>query len=388
MWWIAAAAAWLLAAGVARAEAPELALRATGSIETVFSWARDRCADDDIPDAPARAFRDRAGTVHLIGAHWINRALTGPQLGAVRPDCRTLFEAGGDPDPTAYDDRVWLTAFYTVDGERIVALGHMEYQGHRHAGRCPAGSYRACWRNAVVQLLSTDGGRSFGPAADGRAAVIATLPDPYDGGAGRPTGYFSPSNIVQLGGRLYTFVFAESHGAQARGACLLRTDRIEDPAAWRAFDGRDFVVALGKPHPTARLAPAWQGCAPIRAPSSTITSVVRHQTTGRFIALIAARRSPEPGEAATAGVWYMISLDLVNWSKPRLLLAAPLMFAYRCGEPEVFAYPSLLDPNSPSPTFESVGNRAWLYLTRFNMRTCELPWDRDLVRIPVTITTR
>ena len=34
-----------------------------GAEETVFSWSRDRCADDDIPDLPARAFRDDRGRV-------------------------------------------------------------------------------------------------------------------------------------------------------------------------------------------------------------------------------------------------------------------------------------------------------------------------------------
>ena len=265
----------------------------------------------------------------------------------------------------------------------------MEYQGHRHAGRCSEATYRACWRNAVIQLLSTDGGRSFeAPGADGRAAVVATLPDPYDGGAGRPTGYFSPSNIVRLGDYFYAFLFAESHGAQVRGACLLRTQRIFDPTAWRAFDGQGFTVSLETWWAAGRPAPAWQGCTPVQAPRSTITSIARYGSTGQFIALIAARRSPEPGGEPTAGVWYMVSDDLLTWSKPRLLLAAPLMFAYGCGERDVFAYPSLLDPESPSPTFESVGDRAFLYLTRFNMRTCELSRDRDLVRIPVTIATR
>jgi hypothetical protein len=385
MWRILVLAASLLACGGAGAHEPVLTLRVAGEVETVFSWTRDRCADDDIPDAPARAFRDGAGSVHLIAAHWRNRALTGPGLDAVRPDCRILFEAGGDADPAAFDDRVWLAAFYPVDRQTIVALGHMEYQGHRHAGRCSAASYRACWRNSVIQLLSTDGGRSFGPpGTDRRAAVVATLPDPDDGGAGRPIGYFSPSNIVRLGDHLYAFLFAEGYGPQVRGPCLVRTDRIIDPTAWRAFDGRGFTISLDQGRP----APVRRGCAPVRAAGATITTVARVRGTDRFIALIAAVRSPGEGEPAGPGIWFMVSDDLLTWSEPHLLLAAPLMFARRCGDPGVFAYPSLLDPDSPSPSFESVGDRAWLYLTRFNMRTCELSKDRDLVRIPVAITSR
>jgi len=53
-----------------------------GSRSVVFNTATDSCELIDIPDAPARAFRDYQGTVHLIAAHYIMRQDVGPALGA------------------------------------------------------------------------------------------------------------------------------------------------------------------------------------------------------------------------------------------------------------------------------------------------------------------
>ena len=48
-----------------------------------------------------------------------------------------------------------------------------------------------------------------------------------------------------------------------------------------------------------------------------------------------------------------------------------------------FAYPSLIDPDSPSRNFETSDDQAFLYVNRFN---AEYYLDRDLIRYPVQIT--
>ena len=137
------------------------ALAVDGPVEVVTDWATDRCADNDIPDAAARAFRDGNGQVHLFAAHFVGRALTGPRLDAVKPDCRIAFQGAGNDDPAALDDRIWLTSFFTADGTRVHALGHAEFHGHLRRRLCPSGGYMECWWNAVVQVVSTDGGATF-----------------------------------------------------------------------------------------------------------------------------------------------------------------------------------------------------------------------------------
>lgn len=49
----------------------------------MFDWTGERCDDNDIPDAPARAFRDSRGRVHLIVSHFETRELIGSGLNQV-----------------------------------------------------------------------------------------------------------------------------------------------------------------------------------------------------------------------------------------------------------------------------------------------------------------
>ena len=223
--------------------APAIAVTAEQTADTVFRWQTDRCSPSDIPDAPARAFRDSSGVVHLIAGHEVNRALVGPTLADAKIACDVLFEGGHADDPQQYDDRVWLAAFHTDDGMKIAALGHAEFHGHLRPALCPSRQYRSCWTNAVIGLTSADGGRRF-QRQPGAAALVAALPNPYTPDIGRQVGYFSPSNIVTFGEDKYVFVFAEPYREQKRGACLLRTRSPADPGSWRAWDGVGFSVSL------------------------------------------------------------------------------------------------------------------------------------------------
>jgi hypothetical protein len=386
--WLTIAAALSLAPSCGGADvAAAVALQIAGPAETVFSWRTDRCDDGDIPDAPARAFRDASGQVHLIASHHRTRALIGPGLGAVKRDCRVVFQASGDDDHDRWDDRVWLTALFTPDGRVVQALGHAEYHGHRRPSLCRGGDYKACWRNAVIQARSDDGGASFRRATNG-GGVVAAPPGPFDASIGRPIGYFSPSNIVTDGGYHYVFVFAAEHGAQRRGACLLRSADIADPAAWRAWDGRDFTITLQAGNSGGSSAPQSLPCAVIPGVPATVGSVSRIEGQAGFVAVIAARRRPAPDAEPIAGIYALTSPDLLHWSEPRLLLATPLMWARGCADTAVHAYPALLDEDSRSRNFETVSGSAGLYLTRFAPKDCRLTMDRDLVRYPVEIGPR
>lgn len=372
----------LLLLSCAGTEASAARYVVAGDAETVFAWQSQRCDAQDIPDAPARAFRNAAGTVHLFAPHFVNRALIGPTLDKVAPKCRIAFAASGNDDPAAFDDRLWLTSFETIDGTVIHALAHAEYHGHRRPG-CVGGRYMDCWWNAVVQLVSRDGGASF-QRVGGKGDVVAASPYVYDGKQGHPTGYFSPSNIIELERYHYVFIFAAAQGLQRRGACLLRTDRIADPQRWRAWDGKDFSVRLIGAYAGADQPPQDRVCAPLAGVPSTLTSVTQ-QPDGSFTGLFAASRPLVPGGRPVTGIYAVRSGDLLHWSEPSLLLAVPMMFDFPCDTPSVYAYPSLLDPDSPSPTFTTTGAHPYLYLTRFNVRDCKLGMNRDLVRFPVVI---
>ncbi|MCU0837105.1 MAG: DUF4185 domain-containing protein [Rhodospirillales bacterium] len=376
-------------AALAAAPAAAIELRISGGETTVYSWARQRCETWDVPDAPARAFRDADGRIRLLISHVVTRAMVGPSFAALRHDCGPVFAGARNDDPDAFDDRLWLTSVWTRDGTLVHGLAHAEYHGQHRPDVCPAADYMACWNNAVVQVLSTDGGRTFARDGGAERAPVATLPWRYDPSGKRPTGYFAPSNIIEHEGHLYAFVFAARSGVQGRGACLLRTPRITDPQAWRAWDGRQFSIDFVNPALTpagaAIFAPERHVCAPVAGLPAQVGSVVRHAGSGDFIAVFTARLPlaghPEP----VRGVFWAQSPDLLRWSPPRLLHAVATFGTHRCADGAVYSYPSLIDEASPSRTFDTVGRTASLYLTRLNPKNCRITADRDLVRLPVTI---
>ena len=372
-------AAWLVAFPLAAHPAPP-APEVTGSPETVFDWSRDRCATWDIPDTPARAWRGRDGRVRLVAGSEASRASTGPALGRLAHDCAVLHSGANAADPAAYDDRVWIHATYTTDGRHVAALGHAEYHGDRRRDRCPVGGRLECWRNAIVALASDDGGKSFR-----RMGLVASLPYRYTGEEGRRTGYFNPSNMIRRGDYLYVFVLAEAYGPQRRGPCLLRRPLEGDAGSWRAWDGTDFTVRFADPYRDAVTDPARHVCTPVAGLTSTISSVVLHEPSGRYLAVTAATRAGPDG-VRRSGIWWTRSDDLLAWSEPALLYEAPLLWRRDCDAPAAWAYPSLLDETSTSANFETVGDAFWLYLVRMPLDPgCRVGPERDLVRMRVSL---
>src|SRR5512145_759062 len=67
-------------------------------------------------------------------------------------------------------------------------------------------------------------------------------------------------------------------------------------------------------------------------------------------------------------------------------MQGPLPWAYQCGGPEVLRDPSLLDDDSGSRNFETIGQRPYLFFTRFHLNGCAWSLDRDLIRIPLEFT--
>jgi len=379
----ALAAALCLLASAAAAE-PRLEVPPGAAPEAVLLHARDACDKTDVPDVPARAWRDAENRVHLIASHSTNRRLSGSSLDDLRPDCAIVHEGSRSSAPEHHDDRVWIAAIHTEDGRTIHALGHNEFHGQKRPDLCPAARYRECWANAITALLSADGGRHFTRAEP--SAYVAGPPYRYRGDLGRRQGIFQPSNIVAFEGFLYAFVWAEALGAQKRGPCLMRTRDIADPGAWRAHDGRGFSVRFADPYRDPIDDPAAHVCNPVDPGRlfATVHSLNRHRESATWIALTAGSRKSTNGETQT-GIWWMTSPDLLRWSAPRLLWAAPLLTHLDCARDTAFYYPSLLDPRSPDRNFGTVGDSAHLYLTRLNLTGCRITWDRDLVRLPVRI---
>ncbi|HCQ63921.1 MAG TPA: hypothetical protein DIU07_01520 [Rhodobacteraceae bacterium] len=363
-------AAFALAAAGAAAADPAL----------LFDWQTERCDRWDIPDAPARFWRDASGQVHMLAGNEANRESVGPDLRHLEHVCRLVHAGAEDPDPAARNDRVWIVSVFTRDGVRIEALGHAEYHGHRHGRACAADDYMSCWRNAIVALESDDGGRSFtrvpGPP-------VAALPYRYDRDQSRRSGYFNPSNMIVAGDHLYFYFFAEAYGVQRRGVCLARRKLDGGPADWRGWDGQDFSIRFADPYAPGLTEPERHVCTPLPGLTAPLNSIVRQPATGRYLAV-----SPMVAEidgTRTVGFWAFTSTDLIHWRDRVLLAPMPLLWARDCADSYAHAYASLVDPDSGSRTFETVGTRFWLTLVRMSLDAkCRVGPERDLIRFDVS----
>jgi hypothetical protein len=356
----------------------------TGSEEIVFDWSEDACEPADIPDTPARAFKDAKGRVQLIASHYVNRRMIGPDLDHVAHDCSVIMSSHHDPDPARFDDREWIHSTYTPDGKTVFALVHDEYQGHTHPGQCPSGEYFSCWYNAVTLAVSTDGGTSFHHTPPS-PHLVASIPYRYAPGSG-PVGLFQPSNIIRnpADGYFYVLLRAQRYQAQRQGTCVMRTTDLTNPRSWRAWDGIGFNVRFIDPYLEPNERPQDHICQPVSY--NQIQLMVESLTFNTYLdsfLLVGTAVETKPGGETTSGIYYSTSDDLIHWTPRRLIREVESRSTYECGKSDPVAYPSVLDPESTSRNFETTGRRAYLYFTRYNHKACRETLDRDLIRVPI-----
>jgi hypothetical protein len=356
-----------------------------GRPQTVFDWSTEACSRATEADLPARAFRDDRGRVQLLLSHYVDYRLIGPSLARLQPDCAPVMVSAEDPRPRAFSDREWIGSLYTRDGRTIWALVHDEYQGNRHPGRCPSGSYYRCWYNAVTLARSTDGGRTYRPARSAPGQLVAGPSFRYRAGVGS-RGVFGPSNIITgPEGADYALVRVRDLAGR-RGACLLRTWRISSPGAWRAWDGRGFGARLGDPYrsPTGRRSPCHL-IAPGRIAEMT-ESLTYNLALHSYLLIGLAPPGPLSVGRKVRGIYYSTSTDLLHWTPRTLIAPAVTKQNYPCGGPAPIAYPSAIDPRSRSRTYATSGARPFLYYTQFHYRQCRQTENRDLMRVRLAIS--
>jgi hypothetical protein len=95
--------------------------------------------------------------------------------------------------------------------------------------------------------------------------------------------------------------------------------------------------------------------------------------------------APGPNGTRVPAIMATASRDLVHWSDPVVVQKFERHPEPGCrNNPTdyIYAYPAMLDPNSKGLNFDTAGDTAYIYLTRFH--GCHT-FDRDLVRVPVTI---
>jgi hypothetical protein len=362
-----------------------------GPRTVVFDTAKDSCELIDIPDSPAHAFRDDKGMVHLFATHYVARASVGPTLEAVRHDCEVVYRSDFDANPANFDDHTWLNAFYSIDGRRIVALGHMEYQGWTHPGMCSSKGVGACWYNAETFHLSSDGGYHFSSPKPPANFSIGP-PYKYDVNQG-PEGYSVDTNIIKAGAWYYATVSAwgwPPYCGHAQDApCLLRfgvspirTSNILDPSSWRGWNGIDFAASFVDPYHGAVADPQSHVLTPV--PNAFYMSAINfHAATQLFIATIWDGTNTAYGPQ---GLYFSTSQDFIHWGKPTLVITLDQL---RQSEPSGkwnYAYFSLIDPKSSDLNYATVTDEPYLYYVRSDMN--HAPYVRVLFRQKLKLSWR
>jgi hypothetical protein len=353
----------------------------SGPPEIVFDWTTDSCEDLDIPDLSARAFRDKNDQVQLISSHINVRRSIGPDLDSLVHDCTIVMSSHHDPDPAMFNDVEWIAATYTEDGETIYAIVHNEYEGWTHPGQCRTTRWTMdCWYNGLTLAVSTDVGLTYSHPVAPPLHLIAASSLQYEKDIG-PSGIFAPTSIVKgIDGYYYAMAqrnrwIAPNIGEQ--WACLMRTADLADPDAWRFWDGDMFEGRFVNPYTDPVANSEDHDCAPIDRDNiaDMHESLVYSEYLDRYILAGASQDGDQ------YGFFMSLSNDLINWTHRTLLLKRHLPWTVSDPSEPVHLYPSLLDPQSTSRNFETIGKTAYIYYSRNNRRPGDL--DRDMLRVPI-----
>jgi hypothetical protein len=171
--------------------------------------------------------------------------------------------------------------------------------------------------------------------------------------------------------------------SEAQWACLLRTDDLSDPSSWRMWDGEGFNKAVIDPYTAGELSATEINehvCAKLDQENigNMHESLTYNEYLDRYVLIGISADNVGAGEVW--GIYYSFSEDMVHWTRRQLLSDQQVLFTYEAGDEKPLLYPSLLDPESPSLSFDVSGETGYIYYTKFNLTN---PLDRDLVRMPV-----
>jgi hypothetical protein len=362
-----------------------------GPRAVVFDSAKDSCEQIDVPDAMARAFRDYKGTVHLVASIDVLRQNLGSTLLSAKHSCQVAYISAHDSHPAHFNDSTWLDSFYSLDGKRIVALGHTEYHGWEHTGWCHlTNGFPGCEYDADTYHLSDDGGYHF-KSLKAPANFFVGIPYKYEIDKG-PSGYSVDTNIVKVGKWYYAMSTSwqwpqnctadkrPQHCLTPLGGAPIRTSNLLDVSSWRSWDGKDFSVSFVDPY-----------LGPVKHPQDHVYTPVP------YMAYVTAINIYEPAHLFVAtlfdgwdttygpeGLYLSTSTDLIHWTKPTLVVTQAQLLAKEPKGNWSYAYFTLLDPRSKDANFSGIGKHPYVYYVRLDNNNP--PYTRVLFRQRVKLT--
>ena len=235
-----------------------------GSREVVYDWTTDRCEDLDVPDGQAQFGRRATASWCMFSGNAPRYCVSrGSDFSSLKRVCSQPALVSADKrTPESYENWEWLWAVYR-EGDNWHAFVHNEFHDATSA-TCAVGvpsPGNPCWYNSVTYAVSIDGGRTFtkpnAPAHVVAPAPNAWVPPPVYPSSYLAEGYFQPSNIVRgPDGYYYSLMLSIRDKSSGQGICAIRSDRLDDPTSWRAWDGSGFNLRLTSPYVTGASATA------------------------------------------------------------------------------------------------------------------------------------
>jgi hypothetical protein len=188
---------------------------------------------------------------------------------------------------------------------------------------------------------------------------------------------WQPSGIVRnpADGYYYALIQFDEHSANYsinfQGMCVMRTQTLDDPASWRAWDGTGFNLRFIDPYMETDADPEKLRCTLVSPEIGALTYGLTYNSyLEKFIAV-------GVGDRPVTGFYYSLSDDLIHWTPRELLMKASFSFTSKTRFP-YDAYPTLIDHESPSPSFDVTGQSPYLYFSIFRGNS---PWSIDLMRV-------
>jgi hypothetical protein len=375
---------------------PRIGVTVGAAKEVVFDYTRDHCSELDTPDLPTHVVRAEDGSLVLFAGDaprfYVSR---GANFASFKRDCSQPVLVSADrPTPESYENQEWISAVYR-EGNRWHALISNEF--HDPVATCQSpdpGWGNICLYLSATYAVSVDGARTF-TKPNAPAHVVAPPPNvwvpPPPGtlpNMGRliHEGYSAPNSIVSKGdGFFYGAVglTPSKFKPATYETCLIRTDRLNDPASWRAWDGSGFNVRMTSPYVTG--SPAAPLCRLGHEPPGG--NLTFNTYLDRYMEVGTYRRTADG--KPFLGVFFTLSADLFHWGAEQLIaeIVDEDTWAYDPKnqgllEPVPVLYVTLIDHADTTVNFERPGRTPYLYYVRFN----DGGVDRDLVRVPLTFT--
>ena len=339
----------------------------TGTAETVFDYSVSKCHADDLPDAPARAFRNAAGKINLLASHYTSWRMTGSTFSALSKNCTSVMDSHLDSDPSKFNNKEWISSTYTTDGINIHALIHEEY--------VPCGDWNTCWYNAITYASSADSGKTYThTTAPSHLVAASPYQSPYPT-THVPFGIFGGSNIIEKDGYYYKLVQLEAYKLQDYGVGVLRTTNLSDPTSWRGWDGTGYNVTFVNPYTATGYTIADKILAPVSRDviGKMCASLTFNTYFNKF--MVVDYTVGEINGQLKYGFYYSLSDDLINWTAKRIIY----QFNSSTWVAGGLNYPSIIDHDDVTRNFERPDQTVYLYYTKWNSGL-----DRDLMRMSVT----